>query len=351
MPKNKKDEGLKEKISYNALAKFHLGEYSKLKKDFEKFKSWDNAWNIRQKESEINAEKEWSNLQKLKIALTLSTDHDFPKNLTEIPWPPFAIYQKGEKIKNEELIVAIVGTRKASDHGKKIAYEFAKDLSRLNVSVISGLALGIDAEAHKGAIINKKRTIAVLANSLETIYPSTNSSIAKSILENGGVLISEYPIGSATLARKFIERNRIVSGLSRAIIVVEAPEKSGGMHTARFALDQNREIFVVPGSINNQNYKGSNGLIKAGANLIDEIKDVTDFLEIDLDSKTKEDSLSKLDNEEKMVYDLISLSNINLSMENICNTTKLPMEKVLISLANLEINNLIQEKFGKYSKI
>ncbi|MST04237.1 MAG: DNA-protecting protein DprA [Candidatus Pacebacteria bacterium] len=351
MPKNKKDGNLKEKISYNALVKFHLGEYSKLKKDFEKFKSWDDAWKIRKKESEIDADKEWQNLQELKITLTLNTDSDFPKNLTEIPWPPFAIYQKGEKIKNEELIVAIVGTRKASDHGKKTAYEFAKSLSQLNVSIVSGLALGIDTEAHKGSLFNKKRTIAVLANSLETIYPSTNSSIAQLILNNNGVLVSEYPIGSVTLARKFIERNRIVSGLSKAIIVVEAPEKSGGMHTARFALDQNREIFVVPGNINNQNYKGSNSLIKAGANLMDEIKDIADFLEIDLDSKTKEDLLSKLDNEEKMVYDLISLSNMDLSMESICNTTKLSLEKILISLTNLEINNLIREKFGKYSKI
>ncbi len=348
MAKNKKAENLKEKISYNALSKFYLGEYSKLKKDFEKFNSWSIAWNHVKKESNIDEDKEWENLQKLNISLTLRDDDDFPNNLKEIPWPPFAIYQKGSKIKNEEIIVSIVGTRKASDYGKKIAYEFAKNLSDFNITIASGLALGIDSEAHKGVVSNKKRTIAVLANSLETIYPSTNSNIAKSILENNGVLVSEYPIGSATLARKFIERNRIVSGLSKAIIVIEAPEKSGGMHTARFALDQNKEIFVVPGNINNPNYKGSNSLIKAGANLMDDIKDVAYFLGIDFEESSSINKISKLDNEEKMVYDLISSANKGLSMENICEKSNISLEKIITIITNLEINSLIKENLGKY---
>ncbi len=349
MTTNWQKDNLEEIKCYNALAKIHEGEYSKLKKEFENHNSWTKAFQKNPNKSNIDKNKEFENLEKSGIKLILMKDPLFPDNLKEIPWPPFAIYLKGNEKCLKDFILGVVGTRKASELGKKISKEFSKKLSEINITIASGLALGIDTEAHKGTLEANYSTVAVLAQGLDSVYPKINHNLAQSILKNNGALVSEYPLNSPAFPKRFIERNRIVSGLSKGIIVIEAPASSGSLQTAKFALDQNRDIFVVPGPINNLNYQGSNELIKAGANLVTEIEDIIKFYDLEFISNPKNTKeMANLDKDKKEVYDALSNQGRKLTAEEISELLKKPLEKVLISLAELEMKNLIKEEIGKY---
>ncbi|MEK7481868.1 MAG: DNA-processing protein DprA, partial [Patescibacteria group bacterium] len=171
----------------------------------------------------------------------------YPALLREIPNAPEKIYILGKLPPEESLKIAIVGTRKATDQGRIIAKKLAEKLTNLGIVIVSGLAMGIDTAAHEGAVVANGKTIAVLANGLDKIYPAQNENLAKKILELNGAIISEYEPGKPALEHQFLERNRIVSGLSVATIVIEAPERSGSLVTARLAAEQGREVFVFPG--------------------------------------------------------------------------------------------------------
>lgn len=196
-----------------------------------------------------------------------NTDIQYPNLLSTIYNSPQKLYVLGNIENLRRKCVSIVGCRKCSDYGetkaKQIAYKIAKD----NYVIVSGLAQGIDTSAHIGAIQAKGRTIAVLAHGLNMIYPAENKQLAKQIIQNGGTLISEYSIEDKFKRENFILRNRIISGLSIATIVVEAKEKSGSLVTANYALEQGREVYAVPGNIWNENSFGTNNLIKAGAKI------------------------------------------------------------------------------------
>ena len=167
-----------------------------------------------------------------------------------------------------ETPIAIVGTRRATPEGKIIAKRFARELTSYGIPIASGLAFGIDAAAHEECVATGGATIAVLAGGLDAIYPGSNAALAQKILARHGCIISEYPLGSPPLPYRFLERNRIISGISRGTLVVEAPENSGSLATARYALEANREVFVVPGSTLHPNFKGSHRLIRQGAELV-----------------------------------------------------------------------------------
>jgi len=211
-------------------------------------------------------------------------DKEYPQILKQIYDPPISLYIKGNKeILNNESI-GIIGCREASEYGKRAAKYFAYNLASKNINIISGLAKGIDSYAHIGAICAKKendldssRTIAVLGNGLDYIYPNENKELAKGILETGGAIISEYPLGTKPQKMNFPARNRIVSGISKGIIVIEAKEKSGTLITVDFALEQGRDVFVVPGNINSVNSIGTNQLLKQGAKLVTTYEDILDF--------------------------------------------------------------------------
>ncbi|MFH1246612.1 MAG: DNA-processing protein DprA [Candidatus Liptonbacteria bacterium] len=194
-------------------------------------------------------------------------DSRYPRLLKEIPRPPKGIYVRGTMPDFRNTALAIVGTRKAGVAGKELAYRMGEELSSMGLIIVSGLAFGIDAAAHEGALHGQGKTIAVLAHGLHTINPASNARLGERILESGGTLISEYPTGTPAKKGFFAARNRIVSGLAKAVLIIEAPRKSGALLTARFALEQGREVLVSPGGALNPNYAGSHELIRSGATL------------------------------------------------------------------------------------
>ena len=201
-------------------------------------------------------------------------EREYPQALKKIYDPPISLYVRGniEKLNNKNI--GIVGCRECTTYGKKSAEYFAYNLSKQNINIVSGLAKGIDSYAHLGSL-NTGNTIAVLGNGLDMIYPKENLELANEIVKRGGTIISEYPCGTKPDKMKFPARNRIISGISSGIIVIEAKEKSGTLITVDFALEQGRDVFVVPGNINSINSVGTNDLIKQGARLVTTYEDVS----------------------------------------------------------------------------
>lgn len=193
-------------------------------------------------------EKELCELTRLGGSLIRWSDDNYPANLRQIPDPPPFLYLRGTLPAGETDCVAIVGARAASDAGLHMAHRVAMELALKRITVVSGLARGVDAQAHRGALEGNGRTIAVLGCGLDIIYPPEHRKLADSMLEQGGALLSELPLGSAPVPENFPVRNRLIAGLSLGVVVVEAAEKSGSLITARLALEQNRQVFAVPGS-------------------------------------------------------------------------------------------------------
>ena len=201
---------------------------------------------------------------------------EYPELLKGIYDAPLKLYTLGNKEILKQLNIAIVGSRTATEYGKKIAYQISKDLSNNGINIISGLAIGIDSYAHLGALQSNSigKTIAVLGSGLDEMYPKQNIELAKQIIKQGGCIITEYPLGTKPEKMHFPQRNRIISGLSKGVLVVEASEKSGSLITADFALEQGREVFAVPGNILNSTSAGTNNLIKQGAKLVTTYEDI-----------------------------------------------------------------------------
>ena len=207
-------------------------------------------------------------MEKNNIDIIGIEDKEYPCLLKTIYDPPIYLYIKGNKNILDNVALSIIGCREASKYGIKVAKDFAYNLSKQQINIVSGLAKGIDSAAHLGTLEANGKTIAVLGNGLDTIYPKENISLAQKILDSGGVIISEYPLGTTPKKENFPARNRIISGLSNSLLVVEAKEKSGTLITVDFALEQGRDIFVIPGNIDAINSIGTNELIKQGAKLV-----------------------------------------------------------------------------------
>ncbi|MDD5431263.1 MAG: DNA-processing protein DprA [Candidatus Pacebacteria bacterium] len=322
--------------NYNALNIFCGADYRKLKNLIQKYGSWTAALeNIR---PNINSEEEWQKLEEFGIKLILKESPEYPFLLKEIDWPPFGIYMKGNL--SEEQCVAIVGTRKATSTGIMLARQIAKKLSENDLIITSGLAIGIDASSHQGALDSGSKTIAVLPTGLDKIYPSQNQILAEKIIETGGALISEYPLHSESYPSNFIHRNRIVSGLSIATIIIEAPERSGTLATARFALEQNREIFVAPGPANHPNYIGSHSLIRAGARLATSAEEIMEDLNINYASENVINAEVSLD--EKLVLEAIKQIGWPASIDKISEITKIGIPNINQIITFLTIKGLLK---------
>ena len=208
----------------------------------------------------------------MKIEEISINSKEYPQNFKNIYDSPKKIYLIGNKDLLYQKGIAIVGARDATQYGKKIAYNLAKELSEQNIVIISGLAIGIDSYAHKGSL--EKGTIAVLGSGIDNIYPKENLELAREIIKNKGCIISEYPLGTKPERLHFPQRNRIISGLSDGVVVIEASKKSGALITAEFALEQGKEVFAVPGDINKKQSAGTNQLIKDGAILLTSATDI-----------------------------------------------------------------------------
>ncbi len=252
-----------------------------------KYENTRNIWNLNEKELKSNGflseilllelcNKSYkSNLTKyLRYIIIKCTDNNYPQKLNNIQNKPIVLYSKGnlKNINNES--VAIVGSRMASIYGKKNAYYFSYELAKRNVNIVSGLAKGIDSYSHIGALKAKGKTIAVIGCGMDKIYPKENEKLYYEILKNDGLIISEYIVGTKPEKTNFPRRNRIISGISDAVIVVEAGAKSGSLITANHAINQGKEVWAIPGNINLANSVGTNELIKDGANVLTKLGDI-----------------------------------------------------------------------------
>ncbi len=273
-------------------------------------------------------------------------DKNYPKILREIENAPRVLYYRGE-IWPEENCFAIVGTRRCSEYGKQVALEIAGNLAGAGLTIISGLAPGIDTVVHQAVVELKKRTIAVLGTGLDekSIYPKSNLKLTKKILETGGALISEYPAGTPGSKFTFPNRNRIISGLSLGVLVVEAKQKSGALITAEWAKKQNRKVFAVPGPIYSSNSRGPHYLIKQGAKLVESADDVLEELtSLKLRRFDLRKTITGANEEENLILEV--LKGGALDIDRIIEKTKLSAAKVASTLAILEIKGKVRNLGG-----
>ena len=221
-----------------------------------------------------NLKQEEINLVKNKIQIVTIFDKDYPIKLKEIYDPPVVLYIKGNKEILNSYCIAMVGCRMCSNYGKQQAEKFSFMLAKNNVTVVSGLARGIDRYSHLGTLAANGKTIAVLGNGLHMIYPMENLELARKIISTGGVIVTEYPFETNPEKENFPKRNRIISGISDSVIVVEAKRRSGSIITAELALEQGKDVYGVPGNIDSKNSEGTNELIKDGAIMLTKAEDI-----------------------------------------------------------------------------
>jgi DNA processing protein len=297
--------------------------------------------------------------------MTITTDqhlvieyHDprYPERLKQISDPPAVLYLRG----NPEVLnmpqLAIVGARKASPSGCEIAFQWAKALTEAGITVTSGMALGIDGAAHRGAVTAQGPTLAVIGTGVDIIYPYKHRQLAQDILDNGGAILSELKPTTPPLASNFPRRNRIISGLSQGVLVVEAALRSGSLITARMALEQNRDVFAVPGSLHNPMARGTNHLIKQGAKLVDCIEDILEEFQILTEQKKSSSRpgqvpilCTHLEKEEVEI--LKAIEDHLTGVEAIVNQTGLPAQTVSSRLVELQFQGLIKAIPGGYVRV
>jgi DNA processing protein len=297
--------------------------------------------------TEIDPEQEWQKIEANNVQMIIETDERYPKRLKEIPTAPYILYLKGDVDLNAPMI-SIVGSRKYTPYGSQIAHAFARDLSRAGITVVSGMALGIDAIAHQGALSAHGKTIAVLGNSLDdqSIYPRNNFNLSREIIQQGA-LLSEYPIETpASNFGNFPARNRIVAGLSLGTLIIEAGEKSGTLITANLALEFNREVFSVPGSIFSPQSIGTNSLIRNGAKVVTSVQDI--LAELDLNSgrvSTPAKQKTPASKEEEILLKFLSPNPTHI--DKLSKLSTLGTSTVAATLALMEIKGWIKNIGGQ----
>ena len=292
-------------------------------------------------------------VERLKIHTLTLFDRSYPARLKAISDPPPLLYVSGSLSPKDEVAVAIVGGRRATPAGRLITEEISKDLAGCGVTIVSGLARGIDAAAHRGALTGKGRTIAVLGCGIDRTYPSEHHGLRRNI-ESHGAVISELPIGVAPQSHHFPRRNRIISGLSLGVLVGEAAPDSGSLITAKLALEQGREVFAVPGSLKEQACRGSNRLIKEGAKLIEGAQDILDEILPQVDARQRAtlhldivsmEAHAPLRKEDALVYEALSYEA--RSVDAVIERTGLTAAQVAATLLSLELSGRIRQLPGQ----
>ncbi len=286
-------------------------------------------------------EQTWANIQANDIQVLTWEDEEYPRRLKEIEQPPPVLYLRGQLSEADQWAVAIVGTRRVTAYGRQVSEEIARQFVQNGITVVSGLARGVDSIAHQAAMSNEGRTLAVLGSGLDQIYPPEHRKMAEEITQRGA-LISDYPPGTAPEAANFPPRNRIISGLSQAVVVVEAGEKSGALITAAFATDQGREVFAVPGYLYAPQSKGTNSLIHEGAHIFTDVRDVLDILNLTQVNhyRTARKALPA-DATETQLFSL--LGREALHVDEIRLQTNLPIEQVTSTLTLMELKGLVRQ--------
>jgi len=285
------------------------------------------------------------------IRMVLAGDAEFPRLLSELPDPPVMLFVRGTFHKNDQLSIAMVGTRHCTSYGRTMAERISKALARYGITIVSGLARGIDAICHRGAIESDGRTIAVLGSSVTDIYPPEHRELADQVAEHG-VLISETHPFAKPKAGVFPQRNRIISGLSLGTIVVEAADRSGSLITARHAGEQGRDLFAVPGPATSRMSRGCNQLIRDGAILIQDAEDVIEHLGPLVEKASLGDGnvvhhATELQLNEVEQAVLQAIECMPTDIDQVISTSKLPVSRVLSTLSVLEMRGLIQRLSGR----
>lgn len=302
------------------------------------------AENLIQLRAEIDLELIWKNIQAQGIQVVTWEDEAYPRRLQEIDQSPPVLYLRGEYCGEDDWAVAMVGTRRVTAYGRQVTAEIASALAHNGVTVISGLARGVDAIAHQAALDAGGRTLAVLGNGVDRVYPIEHRALAERIIHSGA-LISDYPPGTPPEAINFPPRNRIISGLSMAVIVVEAGDRSGALITASFGADQGKEVFAVPGNIYAPQSMGTNRLIQQGARPFLDIHDLLETLDLTL--ITEQRAVRKvLPSDEREAKLLGLLADQPLHVDEISNQSQLPIATVTSTLALMELKGMVRQVGG-----
>lgn len=300
---------------------------------------------------EFDFEKYFTRLEKTGVKYVVKGEKDYPANLAEVDGAPLVLYYRGILKKSDNLAVAIVGTRKLTSYGREVTEIFAHGLADRGITVVSGLAFGVDAIAHKATIDAGGRGIAVLASGLDKITPSSNTFLAKKLLESGGSIVSEYPLGHIPQKYDFPQRNRIISGLSRAVVVIEGARQSGTLLTAHHAADQGRTVFAVPGQITSPMSEAPHFLIANGAKIAFSVDDV--ISELGWELKTyRESALNILpsDDIDRKILDVFSREELHV--DEASRILGLKVNEISAKLTVMQLKGMIKDLGGGlYKKI
>jgi len=307
---------------------------------------------LKDKNTRNETERAFESLIRCDAEIITFNDRAYPELLRHIADPPLVLYCRG-KLEPEEKRVAVVGSRRATWYGLDMAKRLARELAEHGVTVVSGMARGIDSQAHKGALEAGGRTIAVLGCGIDKAYPPENRELMEKIMQNGAV-ISEYLPGTEPVRYNFPARNRIISGISLGVTIVEAGEKSGSLITADYALEQGREVFAVPGNINSHNSTGTNRLIRDGAKVVTCVGDILDELKVSHDSKNtysvnKKSALMKLGKEEKTIAQRLLNGPVHLDV--ISRDCGISVQMASSILLMLELSGFVEQLPGKYYRL
>ena len=325
----------------------------------EHFGSLENAWKAQESELKqagldsrsvdallllrprISLDAEMEKLERYKVKVITCEDPPYPSRLREIYDYPPVLYVRGNLPSQDEPRLAVVGTRRPTIYGRQVTEEIVADLARSEITIVSGLARGIDSVAHRTTLDTGGKTLAVFASGLDIVYPGENAKLAQAIMEHGA-LISEYPLGVKPKAENFPLRNRIMSGLSLGVLVVEAGEKSGALITARQAVEQNREVFAIPGSILSPMSKGTNRLIQEGAKLVRNYNDILEELNLTMVAQQLEIKEFLPANETESTI-LKQLTPEPSHIDEICRRSNLTMPEASSTLAMLELKGVVKQ--------
>jgi len=303
--------------------------------------------NLLQARSTIDLDAALENVEQAGISLLTWDSAAYPLYLLEIPNPPPLLFVKGELETRDQWAIAVVGTRRVTGYGRQITRDLVTTLARSKVTIISGLARGIDAIAHQAALDAGGRTVAVLGSGLDHIYPPENAKIAGRIQAGQGAIVTEYALGVKPEARNFPPRNRIISGLSLGVVVIEAGERSGALITADFAIEQNRELFAIPGNINSPASKGTNRLIQEGAKLVRNVDDILEELNLTmLPAKEAVQMVMPESAEEALL--LSHLSHQPVHIDELTLQADIPANLVSSTLTLMELKGMVLQVGGMH---
>jgi DNA processing protein len=352
------NEDIKYWLAINKVPKIGPVKFKKL---YTRFKSMKEAWgaqprdwekagldknaidNFSLEKNNINPQQLLEEVAKENIEVVTILDKDYPAMLKELYSPPALLYYKGTLPHPSDVCVGVVGARKISPYGKQVATELVAELAQNQICIISGLAVGIDGLSHQTTLDNKGKTAAVLGGGIDknSIYPSQNRYLSEKIIESGGAVISEYGPKTLPIKMNFPARNRIISGLSLGTLIVEASEESGALITARFALEQNREIFAVPGNIYSYTSKGTNKLLQQGAKLVTCAQDILETLNLDqLQSVISSKKISPDTKEEEIILKFLSKEPVHI--DALVKQSQLRVNSVSATLTMMEMKGKIK---------